>query len=468
MTPDHKNIAERFERRTYIKGTFKGTFTGQIDPGTSDNKTGRFYDLEIIEGNITTTQDNMSKWPFNSEPAEFVTVSRFPARSGEVRVTLQYLDGSVKYFKIRLQELKLINCSLSKQANKDNRVTGAIEGEISDYVLHYDSTNEEIIEIKAAPVHVDNKEHDLKEEKQPYAFVKKPAGYFAPGNRQLHEPDKKNGLLAIFSCLFWAALTLGLFVIIHNIVLAIVFMVIGLLLLSGIYKWLAGQFSLYMSVRSVTVLYCTLFFSAIVLLVWSALGDKKDKIIAENIFQDPQNPYTIHQPNKDSFNHYFEAGKTSESLHNYESALKDFQHAEVFAPAEDSKLLTVERAGALKLYAFELVKQAKYTEAASAYSQIIALTGGDAEAFYKRAQCYDANGKSQQAVTDLKKAMALGDKAAMLLHDKINPPKKRLIDIVTLCKDGTYSHAKGRGACSSHDGVKEWDHKVYEEYREYK
>ncbi|CAM9099483.1 hypothetical protein [Mycoplasma todarodis] len=28
----------------------------------------------------------------------------------------------------------------------------------------------------------------------------------------------------------------------------------------------------------------------------------------------------------------------------------------------------------------------------------------------------------------------------------------------TQCNDGTFSNAKGRGACSHHDGVRDWDY----------
>jgi hypothetical protein len=58
----HRYISERFDRKTYIKGIFKGKFQGQLDVDKSDAKHERFFDLEILEGDLFTSQDNLLKW----------------------------------------------------------------------------------------------------------------------------------------------------------------------------------------------------------------------------------------------------------------------------------------------------------------------------------------------------------------------------------------------------------------------
>src|SRR5690606_41486298 len=89
------------------------------------------------------------------------------------------------------------------------------------------------------------------------------------------------------------------------------------------------------------------------------------------------------------------------------------------------------------------------------------------ELLYSRALCYSKSGQTADAVRDCRKAMKLGNKEANKLHEKINPIKKRIAYYVTRCCDGTTSNAKGRGACSHHGGVCNWNEPVYEEYRKY-
>jgi tetratricopeptide (TPR) repeat protein len=86
---------------------------------------------------------------------------------------------------------------------------------------------------------------------------------------------------------------------------------------------------------------------------------------------------------------------------------------------------------------------------------------------YKRALCFIGLRKTQEAVDDLKIAISIGNVQAEELHEKINPLKRRIAYYVTRCCDGSTSNATGRGACSRHGGVCNWNEPVYEEYRKY-
>jgi len=89
------------------------------------------------------------------------------------------------------------------------------------------------------------------------------------------------------------------------------------------------------------------------------------------------------------------------------------------------------------------------------------------ELWFYRARCYIGLDSMQLAVNDLDSAKALNYKAADKLYDKVNPEKRHIVGYCTLCADGSTSSATGRGACSWHGGVAEWNHPIYETYRKY-
>lgn len=108
-----------------------------------------------------------------------------------------------------------------------------------------------------------------------------------------------------------------------------------------------------------------------------------------------------------------------------------------------------------------------YDKAIADYTELIEANSNNKSGFYKRAICYNKQGKIQESVNDLKESIALGNQDAEIMHNKINPIKKRVSYYITRCCDGTTSNATGRGACSHHDGVCDWNEPVYEEYRKY-
>lgn len=108
-----------------------------------------------------------------------------------------------------------------------------------------------------------------------------------------------------------------------------------------------------------------------------------------------------------------------------------------------------------------------FQEALSDYSQLIHLNYNASESYYQRANCYLKIGNKASAIADLTSAMNIGNARATKLYNQVNPLKRRVIAYITRCCDGSASSAKGRGACSHHRGVCDWNEPVYQEYRDY-
>lgn len=109
----------------------------------------------------------------------------------------------------------------------------------------------------------------------------------------------------------------------------------------------------------------------------------------------------------------------------------------------------------------------KYDDAIEELNVLINSKYNLKDSYYQRALCFQKQRKTQETVNDLKEAIKLGNVEADELHEKINPIRKRVAYYETRCCDGTTSNAKGRGACSHHGGVCNWNDPVYEEYRKY-
>jgi tetratricopeptide (TPR) repeat protein len=115
----------------------------------------------------------------------------------------------------------------------------------------------------------------------------------------------------------------------------------------------------------------------------------------------------------------------------------------------------------------KLVRSGKYRPAVDALTSLLLQSPEDATLLYNRALCYDKLGAQEAAIQDLRLAMKAGNTTAETYHDKINPVRKRIVGYITRCCDGTTSNAKGRGACSWHGGVCNWNEPEYETYRKY-
>ncbi len=115
-----------------------------------------------------------------------------------------------------------------------------------------------------------------------------------------------------------------------------------------------------------------------------------------------------------------------------------------------------------------LLERKRYDEALMCFTISIETDYDLKTIYYQRALCYEKKREHQLAVNDLNEAIKLGNKDANKLYEKINPERKRIAYYVTRCCDGSTSNATGRGACSHHGGVCNWNDPVYETYRKYK
>lgn len=149
----------------------------------------------------------------------------------------------------------------------------------------------------------------------------------------------------------------------------------------------------------------------------------------------------------------FENKKIKEGINSLDSALN-------FANYSDEIKI-------LKVRVIHLVSLKRYEAAIEDYSTLIKRGQANKDYYFERAICHKNRNETQLAVNDLKEAIKLGHEEADKLHNKINPIRKRVSYYVTRCCDGTTSNAKGRGACSRHGGVCNWNEPVYEEYRKF-
>jgi len=115
-----------------------------------------------------------------------------------------------------------------------------------------------------------------------------------------------------------------------------------------------------------------------------------------------------------------------------------------------------------------LFERRDYDRSGAAYAE--SAEGGFKKdtCYYLAALCFEKVRKRQDAVNNLRKAIALGHDEADKLHERINPERRRVSDYNIRCCDGSISYSTSRrGTCSHHGGVCNWNEPVYETYRKY-
>jgi len=167
---------------------------------------------------------------------------------------------------------------------------------------------------------------------------------------------------------------------------------------------------------------------------------------------------------RDSLASYLTAAKLPPSP----TALNRLKYAEKFAVAESERQQVQAALSRMtSQYIATLIRQQRFDDAMPVLEGAMKDNSQSPELLYDRALCYLSHKNMVLAVNDLDSAMTKGFKGANGLYNKINPLRKRIIGYETLCSDGTSSNATGRGACSWHGGVAEWNHPIYETYRKY-
>jgi len=92
----------------------------------------------------------------------------------------------------------------------------------------------------------------------------------------------------------------------------------------------------------------------------------------------------------------------------------------------------------------------------------------DKEYYTKMGNFYINVGEIRKAVVAFEISCNKGSNEACSLFEEYNPYIKVVSYYTTLCCDGTTSSSKGRGTCSWHKGVCDWEYPIYVKQRKYK
>ncbi|OSZ82583.1 hypothetical protein CAP35_04765 [Chitinophagaceae bacterium IBVUCB1] len=283
---------------------------------------------------------------------------------------------------------------------------------------------------------------------------------------------KGNTALNVLGYIAGSIFILMAFASINYILLALLYGVIGFVLLPVGHRFLENIFSFKLTTRIKAIFCSSLFvislpvhahYKGIDIIEAKRVQVKEAEIAKANVESKRKDAIRI-----DSFNIYYNKALSFEKENKADDAEKMLNTANLFAVSDSEKgLLETERKNLSKIKTLLLVKNSKYKEALPALSSLLQANPEDVDLLCNRAKCLHKVGRTQEAVNDLKTAINYGSAEAENLHEKINPIRKRVAYYTTLCCDGTTSSATGRGACSWHGGVCDWNHPIYEEYRKY-
>lgn len=254
--------------------------------------------------------------------------------------------------------------------------------------------------------------------------------------------------------------------------LSFVFALLGFILIPPGHRWIERQLRFRFTTKVKSIVCAALFITAMPMTShYKDIDNQLDNQLKLKAEQEQKDKIEAEQKDiirKDSLDFYILKSSKLTEAHKTDDALKQLDKALAFATlAEDKDRIQKEQIGISSIKIFDLIKTGKYQTAIPQLNNLIARDGNNSELIYNRAICYNKIGKIQEAVTDCKAAMQLGNGDAEKLYNKINPIRKRLTGYITLCCDGSTTSRKGRGTCSGHNGVCNWNEPVYEEYRKY-
>lgn len=291
--------------------------------------------------------------------------------------------------------------------------------------------------------------------------------------KQLVKQEKSSAFLVISYIasifFFFIGLTFA-----RHLFITFYYAIIGLLILPQGHAYVEkkGRFQFTNRIKAISV--ATLILFSLPVIGMYASADAEIERLAQ-IEQDRQDSIRVEQHRleairADSFNFLVNSLAALEEQEKLDKAEEVIFKAEQISslPGEKS-IIRQEKEKLLYLKANSYYNKHLYKEALPLFVQLSDKTSYDDELLYNTAVCYQKLGNTQSAVAQLKRAISLGSEKAEKYYNKINPIRKRIIAYRTLCCDGTYSpsNAKGRGACSWHGGVCNWNAPVYETYRKY-
>ena len=160
----------------------------------------------------------------------------------------------------------------------------------------------------------------------------------------------------------------------------------------------------------------------------------------------------------DSSNKLISLGRVDFLHKKYERANALFDQALLLSPTNDNALY-------LKGLYFKATK--RVDKAIPFFAQIGVGSEKYDDALIEKGLNLIRKGDKKQAVASFKEAASLNNFQGKKLYNRYNPIRRTIIGYVTRCCDGTSSGASGRGACSHHGGVCNWNDPIYNESRKY-
>ncbi|MFT3947891.1 MAG: DUF3761 domain-containing protein [Agriterribacter sp.] len=254
--------------------------------------------------------------------------------------------------------------------------------------------------------------------------------------------------------------------------LSLFFALLGFVLIPPGHRFLEKKLRFRMTPKIKAVAASALFIGSLPLSSHYSDVDRQEayqqKLVDEKVAKEKAIADQKEQQRKDSLSFYIQQSHQLSQNHKIDEANKQLQYALGFVSTETDKVqIEKEKIGIASIKTFDLIKAGKYQVALPEINTLLQSDPTNSDLLYNRALCYSKTGKIQEAVTDLKPMVQAGNTEAVKLHDKINPIKKRITGYHRQCCDGTTSYSEGRGTCSGHGGVCNWNVPEYEEYRKY-
>lgn len=292
---------------------------------------------------------------------------------------------------------------------------------------------------------------------------------------KVSKPSNRKSNLSLIDFLRWlGGILLLIFALAHlrHPFVTLLFGFMGFIILPPGHNWIEKKLRFSFTTKIKSILGFVLFLISIPLLGHYKALDKAEahllKVKIEREEKQKAEKLRRDKIRNDSLVFYIAASSQLANKHKTDEAVKQLKKAFVFAELpEDKSKIALEKKNISTVKAFDLIKSKNYKLALMVLDTLILNDKTNSNLLYNRAICYSKTGKIREAVYDCKIATQLGDKNAERLYNKINPIKKRIIGYITRCCDGSTSGSTGRGTCSHHGGVCDWQEPVYEEYRKY-
>lgn len=288
----------------------------------------------------------------------------------------------------------------------------------------------------------------------------------------LYTRKKSNKLLTIICWVIGVFLISGAFTSIGHPVMFLIYGLIGLILIPPGQEFIEKKLKFNFNNKIKSIFGVGLFLLSIPLNQHYTEVDKQDAIKQKSFDENVKREQIIANKKevqrKDSLNFYISSVKKLSESHRGTDALKTLNYATIFVKLGNEKsTLAKLKNTVLSNKILDQIQNGKYIDVLPEVERLLATDSNNTDFLYNRALCFSKIGKTKEAVVDLKNAIELGCEKADKLHNKINPIRKKIIGYETLCCDGSTSNNNGRGACSRHDGVCDWNHPIYVEYRKY-